>query len=330
MGNLIELKDINMVFNKSSGMLKKDKAIHVLKNINLTVHAGEILALVGESGCGKTTLGKIITGLYKPTSGSIMFEGKHVSGLLSKKITSYNSVQFIQQDSYAALNPVRTIYQSLYAPIKSKNRKMSKKAIDAKIDNLMGLIGLSPASQFLTKFPHQLSGGQRQRILMARAISLDPKLIVADEPVSMIDVSLRLSLLNLMNELNQTLNLSFVYITHDLSTARYIARNGKICVMYLGEIVEMGDLSTLLSHPQHPYTRALIKAVPVPDPDLNQDRNLPLKSMELGSLENRGEGCSFLERCLYSTDTCKNKIEYVNEKGIVIKCCNLAQINKLI
>lgn len=326
MSDLIRLEKVNMAFRKSGGLLKKDKQIHVLKDIDLTVKAGEILAVVGESGCGKTTLGKIFTGLHRPTSGKIFFEGNDASSLLSKKIMSYSSVQFIQQDSYAALNPVRTIYQSLSAPIHVHEKKWSKAQVDARIDELMTLIGLQPASQFLTKYPHQLSGGQRQRILMARAVSLNPKLIVADEPVSMIDVSLRLSLLNLMSKLNTTLGLSFIYITHDLSTARYIAKNGRIAVMYLGEIVEIGELNTLLSHPRHPYTRALVKAVPVPDPDHNEGGPLPLKSMELAGLENRKEGCAFAPRCLYATPRCNENVPYVEENGVLIKCCNLAEV----
>ena len=327
MDELLRLEKINMVFAKRGvNLFQKEKGIHVLKDVDLTINKGEIVALVGESGCGKTTIGKIITGLHKPVSGTVYFEGKNVSGLLSKKIHSFAAVQFVQQDSYAALNPVRTIYQSLFTPIKTKNKKWKKEQIDARIDELMTLVGLQPAEQFLSKYPHQLSGGQRQRILMARAISLDPKLIVADEPVSMIDVSLRLSLLNLMTELNDKLGVSFVYITHDISTARYIAKNGRICVMYLGEIVEMGSVEQLLSSPKHPYTKALVAAVPVPDPDYNTDQDLPLKSMELASIEDRGEGCSFEPRCLYACEGCSKHVPYEEIDGVKIKCCNLKEV----
>lgn len=322
---LMRLENINMVFKKP-GSLLADRDIHVLKDVSLDIGEREIVALVGESGCGKTTLGKIITGLYRPTSGEVYFEGERVSGTFDKKLSSYNQVQFIQQDSYAALNPVRTIYQSLYAPIKTHNRKWSKKQIEERIEELMGLIGLQPSSQFLTKYPHQLSGGQRQRILMARAISLDPKLIVADEPVSMIDVSLRLSLLNLMKELNEKLNMSFVYISHDLSTTRYIARNGRVAVMYLGQIVEVGNIGDVIARPRHPYTRALIQAVPIPDPEFKGNDDLPLKSMQLGSLENRGDGCAFYERCLYAEDKCKGRIASVRTDTADVLCCNLEKV----
>lgn len=322
---LLRLEKVNMVFKKP-GSLLADRNIHVLKDIDLSVYRGEIIALVGESGCGKTTLGKIITGLYRPTSGDVWFDGVKVSGMFGKKLASYNQVQFIQQDSYAALNPVRTIYQSLYAPIKTHNRKWSRKKIDEKIEELMELIGLQPSAQFLTKYPHQLSGGQRQRILMARAISLDPKLIVADEPVSMIDVSLRLSLLNLMKELNEKLNMSFVYISHDLSTTRYIARNGRVCVMYLGQIVEVGSIGDVVARPRHPYTRALIQTVPVPDPEYRNNDELPLKSMQLGGLENRGDGCAFIDRCLYAREECGRKIEYVTTDTAQVLCGNLEAV----
>ncbi len=322
---LMRLENVNMIFKKPGSFLT-DRNIHVLKDVNLDIGAGEIVALVGESGCGKTTLGKIITGLYRPTSGTIWFEGKKISGMFGKTLSSYNQVQFIQQDSYAALNPVRTIYQSLYAPIRTKNRKWTKAQIDERIEELMSLIGLQPSGQFLTKYPHQLSGGQRQRILMARAISLDPKLIVADEPVSMIDVSLRLSLLNLMKSLNEKLHMSFVYISHDLSTTRYIARSGRVCVMYLGELVEIGRIGDVVARPRHPYTRALIQAVPVPDPEFKGNDELPLKSMQLGTLENRGGGCAFFDRCLYASEKCREKIGYVQTPTAKVLCRNLENV----
>ncbi|MBO5046677.1 MAG: ABC transporter ATP-binding protein [Clostridia bacterium] len=322
---LMQLKDINMHFKKP-GLQLGSKNIHVLKDVNLDIYPGEIVAVIGESGCGKTTLGKIITGLFRPTSGEIWFDGKKVSGLFDKKINSYAQIQFIQQDSYAALNPVRTIYQSLYAPIKTMHRKWKKSQIDERIEELMSLIGLQPSEQFLTKYPHQLSGGQRQRILMARAISLDPKLIVADEPVSMIDVSLRLSLLNLMKELNAKLNMSFVYISHDLSTTRYIASSGRVCVMYLGEIVESGNIGDVIQTPRHPYTRALIQAVPIPDPRFKGEGKLPLKSMGVGSLESRTQGCAFEERCLYSCEKCFGSVKYVQTETASVLCNNLEAV----
>jgi len=320
---LIRLENVNLTFSKKTSFIEKGKTVHVLKDINLTLYKGEIVAVVGESGCGKTSLGRLITGITKATSGKIFFEGRQTSGIFDKDIRSFRKVQFIQQDSYAALNPVNTIYQSLYAPIKTRNRKWSKHQINSRINELMELIGLLPAEQYLSKYPHQLSGGQRQRILMARAISLDPELIVADEPVSMIDVSLRLALLNLMSSLNKKLNISFLYITHDLSTARFIAQNGRMVVMYLGEIVEEGELQKVLSHPIHPYTKALIRAVPSPNPMANNDDPLPLKSFELTNIENRPKGCAFSPRCLYATEGCSEEVPSIMVNGIIVKCCNV-------
>jgi peptide/nickel transport system ATP-binding protein len=161
---------------------------------------------------------------------------------------------------------------------------------------------------------------------MARAISLEPKLIVADEPVSMIDVSMRLSLLNLMKSLNERYHMSFVYISHDLSTTRYIAQSGRVCVMYLGQIVEMGQIGDVISHPRHPYTRALIQAVPIPDPDFVGNDDLPLKSMQLASLEDRGEGCAFIDRCLYACDKCKEKACYQQTDTAKVLCNNLSAV----
>ena len=320
---LIRLENVNLTFDKKTALFDKGRRVHVLKDVNLTVYKGEIIAVVGESGCGKTSLGRVITGITRPSSGKIFFEGKSTVGVFDKDIRSFRKVQFIQQDSYAALNPVNTIYQSLYAPIKTHHRDWKKPQIDQRIEYLMDLIGLTPTAQYLSKYPHQLSGGQRQRILMARALSLDPELIVADEPVSMIDVSLRLSLLNLMSSLNQRLGVSFLYITHDLSTARFIARNGRMCVMYLGEIVEEGDLEQVLSHPRHPYTQALIKAVPSPDPLANTDEPLPLKSFELTDIERRPAGCAFAPRCLYADRQCEEEVECRNIDGVTVKCCKV-------
>jgi len=331
MSSLMELKNVSMTFYKKGKFLEKEKEIKVLRNINLSVEESEIMVIVGESGCGKTTIGRIITGLLKPTKGELLFNGNNIYKLFNNEQNDFrNNVQFIQQDSYAALNPARTIYQSLSAPIKTKNKKMSQKNINERINEIMQLVGLVPAEQFLYKFPHQLSGGQRQRILMARAITLDPKLIVADEPVSMIDVSLRLSILNLMSDLNRKLKISFVYITHDLATARYIAHNGKIAVMYLGEIMETGSVKDLITSPSHPYTQALFAAVPIPDPLIaKQQKKLPIKSMDVGDLFNRSEGCPFFPRCPYAEEKCENSIiEYVDVNNVMVRCCNLERVPK--
>lgn len=330
MKKVVELKNINMAFEQKGKFLQRERHIHVLRDVNLDIYAGEIVAVVGESGCGKTTLGRIITGILRPTTGEVLVEGENIYKFDIKKFfRTREKVQFIQQDSYAALNPVKTIAASLRAPIKYHYRHKTYLQIETQIKELLVKVGLNPPAQFLSKYPHMLSGGQRQRILMARAISLDPALIVADEPVSMIDVSMRLSILNLMSELNQSDNISFVYITHDLATARYIAQNGRIVVMYLGEIVEEGKIDEVIANPRHPYTQALIATVPTPDPKIARiKKEIPIKSMDLGSLENRDEGCVFFDRCPYASSECKAKIDYLKIGDTKVKCIKAKELNK--
>lgn len=330
MKKVIELRDLNMSFDKKGKFLQKEKKIHVLRDINLDIYEGEIVAIVGESGCGKTTIGKIITGILKPTKGEVLIDGKNIYKFdINNFFKAREKVQFIQQDSYAALNPVRTIAKSLSAPIKHHFKGISSEECEMKMKELLMRVGLNPPEQFLSKYPHMCSGGQRQRVLMARAISIEPSLIVADEPVSMIDVSMRLSILNLMSDFNKNDGISFVYITHDLATARYIAQCGRIVVMYLGEIVEEGKIDEVLQDPRHPYTQALIAAVPTPDPKIaKKARKIPIKSMDLGSLENRPEGCVFYDRCPYACEKCKEKIDYEMVGTRRVKCCRLGEVPK--
>lgn len=328
--SLMELKNIHMFFDTSKSIITRN-LLHVLKDVNLNINPGEVVAIVGESGCGKTTLGKIITRIIEPTLGDIYFRGVNIKKMTREQKADLNkSVQIVHQDSYAALNPVRTIYYSLYDPIRTHFKDMSKDEIDRKIIETLNLVGLTPAEQFIHRYPHQFSGGQRQRILMARAIVLNPAIIVADEPVSMIDVSLRASILNLMLELNKKFNIAFVYITHDLATAKYIADNGRLCVMYLGEIVEEGDVNTILHNPRHPYTQALITAVPIPDPEKSLlHAEIPLKSLELTSLHKRPKGCSFYPRCLYSKPECENNPpEKVHFDDVDVLCSNLEGVKQ--
>lgn len=319
--HLLELQDVNVVFTKRGEFLKGDHRFHVLKDINFHIDEGEIVALVGESGCGKTTMGKVITNLQSVSSGKVLFNGKPIKELFGANKEYRNAVQFIQQDSYAALNPVKTIYGSLATAIKVANKRINRTDLEQKMRELLTDVGLSPAELYLYKYPHQLSGGQRQRILMARALALNPKIIVADEPVSMIDVSLRISILNLMSKLNKQRKISFLYITHDLATARFIANNGRISVMYLGQIMEEGDINEIIYHPKHPYTKALIAAIPTPDPLVSRNaKPIPIKNMKLMSLEHRTECCPFCDRCPNSTKKCLDKVEYQTISGIKIKC----------
>lgn len=300
----MELRNVTVEFTQKEGY--RSKPLRVLDDVSLEIPAGGIVALVGESGCGKTTLGKVVTGLLKPTSGSVWFESHDIWNLSKADYHKYrHSVQLVQQDSYAALNPYRTILRALGDPLLELKLVRGTRAARDRVCELLNIVELTPPEQFLDKYPHQLSGGQRQRVLMARAISLNPRLIVADEPVSMIDVSLRLSILRMMTRLNQEFGIAFVYITHDLATARYIAQHGQLVVMYLGKVVEMGSMSDVLADPRHPYLQALLTAVPVPDPRIaRRQRSLPIKGVEIPSLVNPPRGCAFHPRCPYADNTC--------------------------
>jgi len=321
---LMSIRDIDIAFTKRKNIFSPVRTMKAIHDLSLDIRAGEIIALVGESGCGKTTLGKAICGLHRPAKGKIFFNGKDIWDMSKSEFEDYRrSVQMVQQDSYAALNPVRNIYESLSGPLLEK--RICKNGVEARtrVAELLRTVELNPPELFFEKYPHQLSGGQRQRILMARAISLSPKLIVADEPVSMIDVSLRISILNLMSKLNRELGIAFVYITHDLATARYIAQTGKICVMYLGKLVEYGDILPVLRNPMHPYLQVLISAVPVPDPKLEKTKKrLPLKSIDMPSIVNPPTGCPFHPRCIFAGEKCEkfDKVLERAEDGRLVAC----------
>lgn len=322
---LMRLEDASVVFENNPGAFQKKKRVGAMLNVSFDVNPGEIIAVVGESGCGKTTIGKTITGIHKPTGGRVLYNGADISKLRPKSDAYHDyrlGVQIVHQDSYAALNPSRTIFQSLSAPILRHKLATNRLETLAQLVDLFTLVGLTPAEDFLFKYPHQLSGGQRQRTLLARALSVRPQLIVADEPVSMVDVSLRISLLDLMARMNEEMKVAFLYITHDLATARYIAKNGRIIVMYLGKIVEMGDLNEVLERPRHPYLQALIAAIPLPDPRIARlNTELPLRSVDMPSNVNPPSGCRFHPRCPYWKPVCAEKEPELRDfKGGRIAC----------
>lgn len=322
---LVELNNVEMNFYKSRGLFKKPQALNALHNINLTIHKGEIVVVVGESGSGKTTLANVIAGLLELTAGTYKFKGKEIHSMTKEEINVYRSnIQLIQQDSYAALNPMRTIIKSLGDPMLIK-RYATKDNLLEKVSEVLETVDLTPTDHFINKYPHQMSGGQRQRALIARALAMNPELILADEPVSMIDVSLRVSILNLLARLNEEHNIAILYITHDLATARYVGKNGRIVVMYLGEIVEAGDLQEVLSNPQHPYLRALLTAVPIPDPRLSRKRKkLQLNaSSDLPDISNMPSGCRFHTRCMYRKEICSAKRPEPVQHGSSIVTCHL-------
>ncbi|PDT27110.1 dipeptide/oligopeptide/nickel ABC transporter ATP-binding protein [Rhizobium sp. L9] len=238
-------------------------AVHAARSISISLHAGRALALVGESGSGKTTCARMAMREYQPTSGQILFKGRPVEGARANEIARYRrSVQMIFQDPFASLNPTHTIAHHLRRPLKLHRPEINGAEIDITVRRLLQRVRLDP-DLVAPKYPHEISGGQRQRVNIARAIAVKPEVIVADEPTSMLDVSVRLGVLNLLNEMKQDMNLGLLYITHDIATARYVAED--IAVMYAGQIVEWGSTASVIDNPLHPYTRLLLSAVPDPD-----------------------------------------------------------------
>ncbi len=291
---LLEFDGVSRTFTTNRGTVK------AVDDVSFSALPGEVICLVGESGCGKTTTGKMAAGLVRPTGGRILFEGHDVAAMAERELKVYRrAVQIVHQDPYASLNPIRTIYQTLSAPLLHHRIVQGRNAAVERITELLTTVELTPPADFLNKYPHQLSGGQRQRVSVARALTLSPRLIVADEAVSMVDVSIRVSLLNMLLRLRDTLGVAFIFITHDLAVAKHFAgRGGRIAVMYLGRIVEIEPAAQLIGDPLHPYTQALLAAVPEADPDLTRNKeNVKLRSLEIPSLFNLPSGCTFHPRC---------------------------------
>ncbi len=291
---IIELKNITRTFQ-----LKRNQVITAVNDVSLSVAEGEIVCLVGESGCGKTTTGKMIVDLLKPSKGTIFYKGQDVSTLKGAAYKSYRlGVQLVHQDPYASLNPMRTIYQTLAAPLQHHGLTQGEAATKNRVKELLEMVDLTPVNDFLDKFPHQLSGGQRQRVSIARALTVNPSFIVADEAVSMVDVSIRISLLNTLLKLKEKMGLAVLFITHDLALAKYFAWEGRIGVMYLGRLIELSPARQLVEKPQHPYTRVLLSSIPEADPDVTrQKKQIELRSMDVPSLLHLPTGCSFHPRC---------------------------------
>ena len=251
---LIEFDHVGRSFTTPRG------AIKAVDDVSFSIAPGEVLCLVGESGCGKTTTGKMITGLIHPTAGRVLFEGHDIWTMSKNEFKVYRkAVQIVHQDPYASLNPIHTVYQTLSAPLLHHKLVRSQTEAVAEITPLLKIVDLTPPGEFLEKYPHQLSGGQRQRVAVARALTLNPRFIVADEAVSMVDVSIRVSLLNMLLRPRDDLGVTFVLITHDLAVAKHFAgHGGRIGVMYLGRFVELQPAAQLIHEPLHPYTRALL------------------------------------------------------------------------
>lgn len=275
--------------------------ITAVDHVSLTLNKGDILCLVGESGSGKTTVARMAAGLLKPTSGSVRFEGRDLNEMSKREFKEYRkSVQIIHQDPYASLNPIHTVGDTLRAPLLHHRIARGRQDATKRAGDLLELVDLRPVENFIDKFPHQLSGGQRQRVSIARAMALNPRLIIADESVSMVDVSIRVSLLNTLLKLRNELGVTFMFITHDLAVVKYFAWEGNVGVMYVGKLIEYGRTPQLIGRSLHPYTRALAAAIPEADPDLTRSKEkLQLRSLDIPNLTSLPTGCVFHPRCPY-------------------------------
>ncbi|WP_067509244.1 ABC transporter ATP-binding protein [Actinoplanes sp. TFC3] len=301
--NLLEVSGLKMHFPITKGVFKrKVGAVRAVDGIDLAVKKGETLGLVGESGCGKSTTGRLMTRILEPTEGKVLFDGRDVSHVGQAGLRPLRrDVQMIFQDPYSSLNPRHTVGSIISAPLQIQNIP-TPNGLKSAVQDLLKLVGLNP--EHYNRYPHEFSGGQRQRIGIARALALRPKLIVADEPVSALDVSIQAQVVNLLDDLQREFDLTYVFIAHDLSVVRHIS--DRVAVMYLGRVVEIADREQLYKNPRHPYTVALMSAVPVPDPARREraQRNRVLLTGDVPSPINPPSGCRFRTRCWKAQDIC--------------------------
>jgi oligopeptide transport system ATP-binding protein len=298
---LVEIKHVKKYFPIRKGVLQREVArVHAVDDVSFSVRAGETLGLVGESGCGKSTLGRTIVRLLEPTAGEISFEGQRIENFSSRQLRPLRrQMQMVFQDPYASLNPRKRVGTIIDDPMKIHGLG-DKRQRKARVEELLETVGLSP--EHYNRFPHEFSGGQRQRIGIARALALQPKLIVADEPVSALDVSIQSQMLNLLEDLQNEFNLTYIFIAHDLGVVRHVS--DRIAVMYLGKLVELSPAEELYTRPIMPYTEALLSAVPIPDPDLAAARERIVLEGDVPSPINPPTGCRFHPRCRYATQVC--------------------------
>jgi len=299
---LLRAEHVTKYFPVRKGVLLQREVarVHAVDDVSIDLRAGETLGLVGESGCGKSTLARCLARLYPLTGGSVVFEGRDISRLSRRKLRPVRrELQMIFQDPYASLNPRKRVGAILSDPLRIHKRG-NRDQIKRQVGELLELVGLSP--EHINRYPHQFSGGQRQRIGVARALALHPRLVIADEPVSALDVSIRAQVINLLDDLQDELHLTYIFIAHDLGVVRHVS--DRIAVMYLGKIVEVSPAEELYKRPVHPYTEALLSAVPIPDPDLSARREQIVLEGDVPSPIDPPSGCRFHPRCRYTTEIC--------------------------
>ena len=300
---ILELADVKAHFPIQRGFLFRRQigTVKAVDGVTLTIARGEVLGLVGESGCGKSTLARTIMQLVPTTAGAVLLEGKNLTASSAQELHAVRrDLQMVFQDPYASLNPRMTVFDTLAEPLRV-HRLCAGAAIPGRVAELMNLVGLAP--RFMRKYPHEFSGGQRQRIAIARALALEPKVIIADEPVSALDVSIQAQILNLLSQLRRKMNLSLIFIAHDLSVVKHVS--DRVAVMYLGKIVELGPAVDVIERPLHPYTRALVSAIPTPNPDVERGRQRLVLPGDPPSPINPPAGCAFHPRCPFAVEKCK-------------------------
>jgi peptide/nickel transport system ATP-binding protein len=289
----LEVRGLTKHFAAGNGLVGNRSRVHAVDDVTFTLRPGTITALVGESGSGKSTVARLLVRLFDPTTGTVLFEGDDVSGYGKRDILRYRSqVQMIFQDPFGSLNPVKTVRHHLTRPLKIHDR-VPRDRIEERIHQLLTTVGLVPPEKYIEKYPYELSGGQRQRVAIARALAVEPKVLVADEPTSMLDVSIRAGILNLMLDLKERERLAFLYVTHDLASARYVADT--VLVMYAGQIVEQGPSDQVLQSPLHPYTQLLLASVP--DPAVGSRERIEIHKGVASAAVDPTAGCRFVGRC---------------------------------
>jgi len=301
---ILEVKNLKKYFQagRPGWFSRKDQFVHAVDHVDLQLKRGEVIALVGESGCGKSTLSLTLMGLEEATEGTIIFEGKDITRVDDKERKAIRQkIQMVFQDPYESLNPTQTIEEIVTEPLIVHGLAPNLDERRERVRQALEDSGLKPAESYLHRFPHQLSGGQRQRVVIAGALVLEPHILLADEPVSMLDVSIRAEIINLLADLQKSRGISVIFITHDLGTVGYFA--DRVAVMYLGRIVEIGTMTDVLKNPQHPYTQALLSVIPVPNPRLRKKRMI--LQGETPNPINLPTGCRFHPRCPVAIDICK-------------------------
>ena len=319
---LVEVKNLKQYFPVRTGLLSS-KPLKAVDDVSFTIGRGETLGLVGESGCGKTTVGRTILRLYEPTAGEVIFDGEPVT---AKNITHMRKqMQMVFQDPYSSLDPRMTVEDIIGEPLDVHKLYANRKERREKILDLMATVGLN--AEHATRYAHEFSGGQRQRIGIARALAVNPKFIVCDEPVSALDVSIQAQVINMFAELQEKFGLTYLFIAHDLLVVRHIS--DRIAVMYLGKMVELADANEIYDHPLHPYSKSLLSAVPVPDPKIARANKRIVLSGDIPSPLNAPSGCPFRTRCPYACDKCAESMPEFKEvsAGHFVACHRVGEIN---